>query len=382
MNINRVYIENFKCFDSFEMLCRDLTILTGYNAAGKSSSTQPLLLISEVLRQNSRSRILSLNTQRIRLGAVGDIFNRNAKSKSVIFSLSSLHEQISWKFLRENVRDGGVLYLESTKFIKKSEKPIQGKEFYPSDAKNSKLLEEVRDLIFVSPGRLNGIEAYPTPKMSDVPVGDVGSFGQYGPYWYTELVDEEVEGRRRHPKEERTTVRGQIDAWISDIFPEVNVNAEKIESLSLVKLEFKIGRSGNWARPSNVGYGLNYIFPIIVALVTARVGSLLVIDSPEAHLHPRGQTLMGRMLAFFASAGVQIFVETHSDHVFSGVRLGIRENMLDSSQAIVHFFSHSGGKASRKTDMLTIEKDGGVAEWPVGFFDQSEEDLARLAGWR
>jgi predicted ATPase len=30
---------------------------------------------------------------------------------------------------------------------------------------------------------------------------------------------------------------------------------------------------------------------------------------------------------------------------------------------------------------LFVDKTGMVNDWPIGFFDQSEKDLASLAGW-
>lgn len=42
--INKLKLNNFKCFQCQEVSFRDLTILTGINAAGKSSIVQALLL--------------------------------------------------------------------------------------------------------------------------------------------------------------------------------------------------------------------------------------------------------------------------------------------------------------------------------------------------
>jgi predicted ATPase len=47
--------------------------------------------------------------------------------------------------------------------------------------------------------------------------------------------------------------------------------------------------------------------------MTAIEGGLLIIENPEAHLHPAGQSEMGMFLARMAAAGLQILVETHSE---------------------------------------------------------------------
>jgi predicted ATPase len=150
---------------------------------------------------------------------------------------------------------------------------------------------------------------------------DVGVEGQFAPWWYAHAADDEIDVERRHPKESASTLRRQLDAYLGELFAGAQANAEQISRTSLVRLEFKTSTTSDWRRPANVGYGLTYAFPILVALLIARPGQIVVIDSPEAHLHPRAQSAMGSMLARFAKAGVQILVETHSDHVLNGYGL-------------------------------------------------------------
>jgi predicted ATPase len=86
------------------------------------------------------------------------------------------------------------------------------------------------------------------------------------------------------------------------------------------------------------------------------------------------------MLARFAKAGVQVLVETHSDHVLNGVRLAVRHNVIGFNDVTVHFFS---GPTETRHGILSlrIDKNGTLDAWPEGFFDQSERDLTVLAGW-
>ena len=78
-------------------------------------------------------------------------------------------------------------------------------------------------------------------------------------------------------------------------------------------------------RPTNMGFGVSYALPVITAGLLAPAGSLLVVENPEAHLHPAGQSRVGRFLAHLAASGVQVVAETHSDHVLNGVRLAAVE---------------------------------------------------------
>lgn len=75
-----------------------------------------------------------------------------------------------------------------------------------------------------------------------------------------------------------------------------------------------------------------------------------------------------------AGAGVQVIIETHSDHVLNGIRLAaVAEESIPITDIIFHFFSEA--------EPITIEmtERGGLTQWPDGFFDQFESDLGGLA---
>ena len=193
---------------------------------------------------------------------------------------------------------------------------------------------------------------------------------------------------RCHPSDKARTLRRQFNAWASDLFPGAQANAQTIEKTSLVRLELRIGDLSDWRRPSNIGYGLTYAFPVIVAGLLAKPKQILIIDSPEAHLHPLGQSRIGCFLSQIAAAGVQVIIETHSDHVLNGVRLAVQNHKIAPDKISVHFFTQpevasTKAKSTDSSRVISplIDSQGNLSEWPNGFFDQSEKDLARLAGW-
>lgn len=240
------------------------------------------------------------------------------------------------------------------------------------------LAQALATLSFLGAVRVGAEDAFPIPERIDVP--DVGYDGRYAPYWYDRLVDEDVAELRRIPSLEATTFRKQLDAWLGSLFPGAEANVQNAVALSQMNLQFRLSALGSWRRPSNIGYGLTYAFPIVVALLAAREGQVIVIDSPESHLHPSAQSQMGRILAWFAHAGVQIVVETHSDHLLNGVRLAVRDGGLQPQELRIHFFRGPDGRDHGVTTP-SIGAGGEIYEWPEGFFDQSEKDLSRLAGW-
>jgi predicted ATPase len=98
-----------------------------------------------------------------------------------------------------------------------------------------------------------------------------------------------------------------------------------------------------------------------------------MIENPEAHLHPLGQSRIGYFLAQAAAAGIQIIIETHSDHVLNGIRRAVRHKAIQAENVALHFFESAG-----KLVTPQIFPDGGIMPWPDGFFDQTEKDLMEL----
>lgn len=97
-------------------------------------------------------------------------------------------------------------------------------------------------------------------------------------------------------------------------------------------MRLRASNATDYYRPVNVGYGLSHILPVITACLGAvgfahqekRVAPLVLVENPELHLHPAGQSAMGIFLARAAASGAQVIIETHSDHVLNGIRRAVR----------------------------------------------------------
>lgn len=370
--ITALRIENFKCFSHLRLSLGSLTVLTGYNGGGKSSSTQPLLLLAQALRSEGEPRTFPLNGPLVRLGTAGDILPASGVASEVVLELEAEAESAEWH-LMATAGDRSLTLDPSTATESPARESAanQARRYTASD-----IARAVASLTYLSAVREGtSLDAFPSPDC----MNDVGSDGRFAPYHYDLLADEEVDERRRHPDQPASSFRMQVDAWLGSVFPGAQATVQELRAVGLFNLQFRIG-IGPWLRPSNVGFGLSYAFPVVVALLSAKPGQLVLIDSPEAHLHPSAQSAMGGFIARCASAGVQVIVETHSDHLLNGVRLAVKNAILLSEQVAVHFFT--GTKPSGAGVVAPIiDSEGRMSEWPVGFFDQAERDLSRLAGW-
>ncbi len=365
--IDFLELDGYKCFERLRVPLAPLTLFTGFNGAGKSTALQPLLLLAQAARlriwgSSGLDGELPLNGEIVRLGSAGDVIRAGLSGGITRFMIGSGDEVLS---LDISARAGDRVL------------QVRG---MPDAMRKSGVLGSLDRLIYLSAVRSGPSDAFPIPDRSDARVADVGADGGFASYWYHELADTEVPPERCSGEGLGTTFRRQVDAWLDRLAPGANANVQAMPVASTLALQFRLSETGEWRRPANVGYGLTYAFPIIVALLAAQVGDVLVIDSPEAHLHPQAQSRMGRMLAVFATAGVQLLVETHSDHVLNGARLAVRDGVINAEDLSLLFFAGASSEGHGVTSPR-IDRDGRIDEWPEGFFDQGDKDVSRLAGW-
>lgn len=170
--------------------------------------------------------------------------------------------------------------------------------------------------------------------------------------------------------------------WINFIMTggSLNVNDgqnNKDHRTSTISLEFNLGKNKDKRgfQPYNVGFGYSYILSIIVTALIAKEGNLVIIENPEAHLHPKAQLHMAYLLAKLAARGVQVFIETHSEHIVNGFRLAALKNEyhLSNKDISIFFFDYN-----YEVYPLHIEPTGRIPNWPKGFFDQYQQELAEI----
>ena len=387
--INAITLKEFKCFASLNLPLAQLTLMTGFNAAGKSSVIQGLLLIAQNLRKDDRQRRLSLAGSLVNLGTAGEVLRDVSGAESLYVGFSSEFAKLGWTLSAGSERNHLSIsgYAQGSAVIQAgANEEISGllPESQFKQDKYRQIIDSLKGIIYISAARNVGLDNFPVLAEQSVNA-DVGVHGEFAPWLFQDYADENVVGEKRHPNaKNELTLRRQLRAWANDIFPGMDANAVVLgEWAKFVELGLRTD-NGNFRRPSNIGYGLSYVFPILIAGLLAQSGQILVIDSPEAHLHPRGQSQMGRFLAHMANAGVQIIVETHSDHLLNGVRLAVKENAISHESVALHFFNSTDpieGKGPARVISPTIDKNGALDSWPDGFFDQSEKDAARLMGW-
>lgn len=370
--ISNIGLLNFKCFKRASVSFGDLTILTGLNGMGKSSAIQALLIVAQSLSVDSNKGRLLTKGKYIDLGTPSDVLHDDASTNSIGIRISGAGSRATFKLRAQ----------------------APSKSIYSYSNIFSALRLETFSEALCEPSSNNGIskfqylQAERSGPRKYLPVGDdqsenfeIGSQGEY----VLHLLD--IHGSTPLDANDPRVIPGdglrlidQAEAWLKLVSPGVSIELKTLYEADLIQAGFSFSSPGSLRsrpyRATNVGFGISYVLPVIVALLATPVGGLIIVENPEAHLHPQGQTCLGELCARAAKVGIQVVIETHSDHFMDGVRISVKNKTLAPSQVKFHYFHRSATQTHIKTP--EIDEKGRLSEWPEGFNDQHRKNAVQL----
>lgn len=372
--ITKLKITNFKSHKNTELNTGNLTVLTGFNSSGKSSILQSLLLLRQSFKKGRLDSGLDLNVPLCDVGNGNDALCRSAEKEIIGFSLEV---------------DFNVQYVFNFNVNDKYEDTFLPREKTMDLPSLQQLAIFSNNFQYISSARWANLNLYPmdtyaveTEKQISLNYGQ-GELVAHFLNYYGEHRDFEVKLEKiLYPGTSSLKLLDQVVAWEREISPRVGLKT--IKKIDKISIEYEYRSTGN-ARPiqniqsKNVGFGISYSLPVVVALLSAEPGTLLLIENPEAHLHPSGQSKLAELIALAAQNGVQIIIETHSDHIFNGVRKAIASKKIDKKNVKIHYFELDSTNRSIGTE-IQISDNGRILDHKKGLFDQFDDDLDELLG--
>ena len=186
----------------------------------------------------------------------------------------------------------------------------------------------------------------------------------------------------RLKKEDRLT---DFNDWLQK--NEMGFSADLNEEGGFVEL--RIIEDGKDSRNMmDVGFGYSQILPILATIwkdlyydisrsgrVTYCSTSIILIEQPELHLHPRFQKKFAELLikcikqARDADKDIRFIIETHSQDIINSVGLSVAYGLFDPSWVNVYIFNAQRENMKKYIERASYTKDGFLDNWPVGFFD-------------
>lgn len=338
--IGSLHLKNFKTFLKLDMNFSKLNVLTGKNSSGKSSVIQAIRILKEY-------------------GYRGDgYFSRQENNARSLKSKLTAENFMELSFLLNEKKISCKVSENSFSFLSEiTDVPSLTREDYDS-------------ISYISADRYGPRNIFEMNNSVPENVGEKGenvfSFLEANQNAY-KIVSEKLRKDKSHE-----TLAENIDDWLEVITPGVKLTYTNYENKYFPKY------SG--IAPVETGYGLSFSLPVIISLLFFDEGkeSVLLLENPEAHLHPAAQTEFGKLIANSASLGKQIILETHSDHIIDGIRIAVKESSLLPNDVKLYYFTKQSFEQETKVEMPEMAEDGSLSYWPDGFFDQSLKDKSVL----
>ena len=410
-------MKNFKAFKEAEIEVKPVTILIGPNNSGKSSLIQSILLIQQTLMGSGNSvlntsgqkfgnfsELVNQKSDKKEIGFRLDFSDKTCiefgvaeeednylfikdffcKTDTFIYSLNDLDlKDYDKEYIRnqkkctltfdKNIlkskkilgiyaepvfyRDSFFLKIDSvgdsSKFINdcitklvgettphkyiNSETIVRSLNFYNNAVKVSNdFYQEIKNnfnnIKYIGPIRHAADRSYERGSYTDV-----GSRGEHA----VQILANDSELKDNSEKEFRN-----MD--IADTFEISSSGGEK--SFGFI-VKTKIADEGiNFA---DVGCGTSQILPIIVQSLIPHEESLIMIEQPEAHLHPKVQADLADFFVKVASENKKFLLETHSDYFIERIRYNIMTGDIPTEDVAIYYIEQN--KAEKCSTIITID---------------------------
>ena len=353
--IKTIGIHNFKSIKDMEFVCGSLTVLTGANGSGKTAVMEALLL------------------------RPADMMDGNNLIKEEIFRKLHCRASAEEEILIEMTE--GDIGLHKRRVYRQDDKlkmTITHNSFFKSFGNT--LVLKVSEAINLAQARI------PLTRILSEPVRE---WSWHYRYMYSTAEMIFLLANVSIPESLRTkdgctgdSLLEQVNYWMKKVTgTEVSMKTDKYNK----KFDLYISRGGIVEDMASAGVGIMYAAAIIMSCMTVPEGTVICVENPEIGLSPEAQSHLTEFLYFIACSGRQIFVETHSDHVFNTLRAGLADETMEMGKISINYLVLDKKTHETKCNPIRIGKYGKIIgmnnELSLdGFFDYHEKMLDRMLG--
>lgn len=377
--LNSLHVKNFKSHRDTAIEFGHLTLLAGVNSSGNSSLIHALLLLRQSFLKGRLDQGLDLNEPLCRIGTGQDALYRLADSN----------------ILSIEIADG-----ELFQFAFDVEKALAG-TFLPKSTYGENIAREKlaglplfnNDFQYVSSLRFGGrshFDQYDYEVGEQRQVSRLLGQGECVAHFLDRFGAEQSINYLFDGND--YALADQVGLWLRRISDGITMEVKRSPTGGF---DITYGYAYDGVKPlaglraENVGYGISHSLSVLVALLSAKPGSLVILENPEAHLHPGGQAELAKLISRVAQGGVQVIVETHSDHILNGVLVAakryesanakLQQEGLDRQNIRIYYVEKDARTPTEAVaTKVEIEGGGRLKYQPNGFFDQAEKDLGFL----
>lgn len=132
----------------------------------------------------------------------------------------------------------------------------------------------------------------------------------------------------------------------------------------------------------DVGFGISQVLPVLVQCFYAPHDSIIIMEQPEIHLHPKAQAALADVFINAINSrennkdrNIQLIVETHSEHFLRRLQRRIAEEKISSDKVSAYFAKVTINRSY--LEPLEIDIFGGIQNWPENFFGDEIDDITK-----
>lgn len=365
--LKSIVLKNFKVHKYSDLELCPITILSGINGMGKSSVIQALLLLRQSA-QNGNIDGLNLKGSLCDAGTAYEVRSQEADEDAISFEVHADEGVLKLHFELQDGMDTYMPYSRMEALPKINTISLFTDEFqYISAFRSGPLPAYTRDTLVVKQHRQISKE-----------MGRC-EYAVHFLFEYGEKI--KVLPSLKYSDTDYNQLGDQVQAWMNAIAPDIMIKIEP--QGNDLKLNYKYKRENKIPTSNisalNTGFGITYILPLLVALLSAKPGALIIIENPEAHIHPRAQAVFMELVAKCAEAGIQVILETHSDHIINGAMVAVHDGYPVRDIA-VYYIERSLDEHSAISTRLDVRQNGRIMNAPKGFCDQIDIDYEHIIG--
>jgi len=367
--IDQIYVSALKSIQDLSIQCSNLNLFVGTNSSGKSTFLQAMLLLAQK----------ELNGKYISIGDFREVRNYYMANEAIRIEVreKGKNKPVWIEFKEDKENDS---YEVNTIY--------NSEEFRTADFDDQQSLFGIsaENIHYISCHRVGAADIYAKNLLNE------SDFGIDGEYALAYLLENEIMPINKelvvNEGKSTNSLLDQVNYWLDYIVgTTLKINDLKKTNYLQVKYNNNPANESSdalYCRPVNVGSGISYLISIIIACLGSNDGATIIIENPEIHLHPKAQSKLSEFLYFVSKSNRQLFIETHSDHIFNFLRAGIATGKVLDNAISINFFAMNA-KYETQCNPIIIKEYGKIIGTNeemdiVDLFDQFELDLDKMLG--
>ena len=274
--LRKYYIHNFKNHANTSLDLGGLTILTGMNGMGKSSVLQSMLLLRESFMKTPQMQELALDGESFSIGQTAGLVNRNVTEDQNILKIEMAADEgdISFTYVYPD-GDANVLELLNDEMLAKAEL-LRTISLFNDDFQYLSAFRMGPQPIYGSHTNVVDKHRQLSQKMG---------MGEYAVYYLNKFGRDLIPiPALAYEDSNSLTLYQQTELWMGDISEGIRFRIDQNGNQFDLKYGYEQpGRPTTYHSALNTGFGVSYILAVLVAVLSAKPGSLVIIENPEAH---------------------------------------------------------------------------------------------------